>query len=250
MNEAEFAALKAEVLRLDREELSAPHLPIAVALQEGNDLLTLLTEDATVIPKLVAVGLNRGLVGELGRAIPFARETQSRWAVLRDRSKPASQRDREERGVALRDELLSAARWNLRNDRAAMGTLSAISEGEGVADLVQDLNDLGELIERKRDAFAGDATFDAPASAEAARSVASEISVGAGVAKIDGESAEARDLRDRAYTLLAQLMEEIREAGRHAYRDDERMRKHFTSRYLERKRRARATAKSKASIPA
>ncbi len=77
-----------------------------------------------------------------------------------------------------------------------------------------------------------------------------EISLGAGVAKVDGESAEARDLRDRAYTLLAQLMEEMGGAGRHAYRDDERMRKDFTRGDLERKRRSRAAAKSKASTAA
>lgn len=249
MSKAEAEALEARLWAMEREMIENPRLPIAVALQEANDLHTLLVEDPSVVPALLSVGLAREDVDALAPAIAFTRDAQSRWVVARDRSKPEAQREREARGGDLRAEILSAGMWSLRSDRAALGTLAAISEGEGLADLVQDLHDLAELVDRKRDAFIADQTFDAPASAEKARSLASEISAGIGLAQIDGDAQKARDLRDRAFTHLAHVVDELREAGRHAYRHDPRMRRHFTSRYLERKRRARST-KASSPIPA
>jgi hypothetical protein len=244
MSETETKALEARLMALDPDAIESPRMPIAVALQEANDLHTLLVEDASVVPALRAVGLAQEIIDALEPAVAFTRDAQSRWVVTRDQRKPEAQRAREQRGEELRAELLSAANWNLRGDRAALGTLSAIAEGEGLADLVQDLHDLAELVDRKRAAFAADKTFDASASAEEARSLASEISAGIGEAKLDGDGRQARDLRDRAFTHLAEVVEELRAAGRHAYRHEPRMRRHFTSRYLERKRRARAKAKA------
>jgi hypothetical protein len=237
-------------MALGADAFEAPRMPIAMALQEANDLETLLTEDAAVTPKLLAIGLPREVVLALAPSVSLAREAQSRWVVVRDGSKPEAQREREARGDALRQELLSAARWNLRDDRAALGTLSAIAEGESLSDLIQDLNDLAELIERKRAAFERDETFDVAASAEEARTLSSEISAGVGAARLESDAATARALRDRAYTHMAEVVGEIREAGRHAYRHEPRMQRYFTSRYLERKRRARAAAPPKAPAEA
>jgi hypothetical protein len=250
MSEVDFEALEAHLKAVDPREIETPRMPIAVALQEASDLHMLLVEDPGVVQALRAVGLAQEDVDALEPAVAFTREAQSRWVVARDGRKPEAQLERERRGEALRAELLSAGTWNLRADRAALGTLAAIADGDGLADLVQDLYDLAELVERKRAAFEADTTFDASASAEKARSLASEISVGIGLGKLDSDAQKARDLRDRAFTHLVHVVDELRAAGRHAYRHDPRMRKHFTSRYLERKRRARAKAKAAPPTPA
>ncbi len=248
MSGAELEALRGQLSAFDADMIDEPRMPIAVALQEANDLAILLAEDASVAAQLEAVGLDRAVIDGLRPAVGATREAQSRWVVLRDRSKPAAQKEREARGEALRSELLSAARWSLREDEVALGTLSAISEGDGLADLVQDLRDLAQLVERSRAAFAADRTFEAAASIEQARSLSDEISAGAGTAKLDGEAASARELRDRAYTHLATLVEQLRAAGRHAYRKDDRMRKRFVSRHLVRRRRAAAARKAQAPL--
>jgi hypothetical protein len=52
----------------------------------------------------------------------------------------------------------------------------------------------------------------------------------------------AGNLRDRAYTYLDDLMSELREAGRYAFRKDRALVRRFSSRYLRRRRRSTAEA--------
>ncbi len=244
MSEAQLAAVRDRLLALPSEEVDAPDLPMATALQEANDLLTLLREQP-VWEKLSAVGVDETQRDELDQAIGAARAAQSRWAVTRDRQKSDAQRERETSGLALRANLLAACRFNLRSDRVAQGTLSAIAQGEGIADLIQDLNDLALLIEQKPDAFARDATFDAAKQVEEARSLASTLAAGTSNERLATDQAQAVDLRNRAYTHLDDLVSSLREAGRYACRADEGLRKRFSSAYLSRRRR-RSTAQVQA----
>jgi hypothetical protein len=181
--------------------------------------------------------------------ITATRAAQSEWAVLRDGSKSEAQRQREGAAEQLRLDLLASARWSLRGDRVAMGTLSAISEGEGVPDLIQDLNDLAELIERKQEAFSADTTFNAGAAVERARSLAAELAAATSAERLSTTQASAKDLRDRAYSMLDDVVAEIREAGRYAFRRDEAKRRGFASRYLRRKRRQTAGSPTEPEVP-
>jgi hypothetical protein len=230
-------ALKATLMALAAEDVDEPRLPMATALQEANDLWT-CASDPKVSAALGDVGIERDALARLRQAIDAAREAQSQWAVVRDGSKSEAQREREKRGERLRSDMLAASRWSLREDRVALGTLSAIAVGEGVADLIQDLNDLAELVSRKRQAFAGDTTFDAARAAEEARSLASELAAGTSSERLVGDQAAAKALRDRAYTHLDDLVAELREAGQYAFRKDARLRQQFSSPYLRRRRRA------------
>jgi hypothetical protein len=242
MSDAQLEAARPLLLSIPVEDVESPAIPIAVVLQEASDLHTLLRE-SHVWQRLGAVGAKEADRDALQAAIGVARAAQSAWTVTRDRSKSAGQKEREERGHSLRAELLAAARWNLRTDRAAQGTLSAIAEGEGVADLIQDLHDLAELIELKRPAFAADTTFDVPARIEAARSLSSELAAGTSAERLDTNQALAVDLRNRAYTQLAGLVSALRDAGRYAFLDEPDVRKRFASPFtVSRGRRQRAAA--------
>lgn len=75
----------------------------------------------------------------------------------------------------LRTSLTAACTWSVRDDASARAALAAIAEGDGVADLCQDLSDLAELVESKAAMFSADATFDPIAAAEAARSLSSLV---------------------------------------------------------------------------
>lgn len=132
----------------------------------------------TQLRAVEAVGMTLAIRDELEQMIGATRAAQSQWTVCRDRSKDEAQRKREESGATLRSDLLAACRFNLRDDRTALATLGAISQGDGVADLVQDLSDLATLIEQRRAAFERDKTFDPSKRAEAARSLSSEIAAG------------------------------------------------------------------------
>ncbi len=242
MSDTELSTLQTRLLAIPAAEVQAPDLPMAVALQEANDLLTLV-RDESVWQKLEAVGATPDQRALFADAIAAARSAQSQWIVVRDRTKSSAQKERETKGQTLRSELITAGRWNLRADKVALSTLSAIAEGEGVADLIQDLSALAELFERKRDAFANDQSFDVGARIEEARSLVSEISAGVSSERLDTNQASAVDLRNRAYSLLDQLVDSLRDAGRYAFRQDPNMLKRFSSAYhRQRVQRARSAA--------
>jgi len=250
MSEALLSAVRDQLLALPSEQVEAPEIPMAVVLQEANDLLTLVSEDS-VWNRLATVGTKESDRDALRQAIGAARAAQSSWTVSRDRRKSDAQQARELRGEKLRLDLVAAGRWNLRADRVAQGALDAIVEGEGVADLVQDLNDLAALFEQKRAAFESDKSLDLGARIEEARSLAAELAAGTSSERLDTEQAKAVDLRNRAYSLLDQLVSRLREAGRYAFREQEEVRRRFASRYLKRKgQRAKAAAAARNDAPA
>jgi len=207
-----------------------------------------LIHDPKVWSALEAVGMTVVIRDELAQMIAATRIAQSRWTVSRDHQKDEAQRECEQRGAALRSDLLAAGRFNLRDDRTAIATLGAISQGDGVADLVQDLSDLATLIEQKRAAFERDKTFDPSKRAEEARSLSSEIAAGTSSERTTTDQAAAVELRDRAYTHLDDLVSTLREAGRYAFRADAKVRGRFVSAFLRRRRKRAAADTAVAAV--
>lgn len=228
-------------------DIIEPNTPMAVALQEAHDLHAAIQAGDTW-DRLLRVGLPPSALDALPLAVAATRQAQSQWVVQRDRGKPQAQRDREQAGIDLRSELVAACRWNLRRDPGALAVIDQIVQGEGVPDLVQDLLDLSALIRQQEAAFDGDETFDAAAQAEAASSSASEITAGLSESRTLGDHEAAKQLRDRAYSHLAKLVADVREAGRYAFRKEPQRAAAFGSAYLRRlKARSRRKAGERAT---
>lgn len=228
----------------------APDLPVAVSFQEAAALIK-LTEREEVGRALLEVGLDAQVLDDIRTALAAARQAESQWTSIRSRRKPEDQRDVEEQGRALRATAISASRFSLRRHRGAQGALNAIEEGEGVADLVQDLFDTAELIERNLAAFAANRRFNAAATVMELRRVGNAIEDGQAEFATDTTQKNAVDLRNRAWTLLDDLVTEIRQAGQHAFEGTPTARE-FGSDY-ERTRRRTARRRSStmpAAIPA
>lgn len=223
-------------------DIIEPNTPMAVALQEAHDLNAAIQAGDTW-DRLLQVGVPPSALDALPVAVAATRQAQSQWVVQRDRGKPQAQRDREQAGIELRAELVAACRWNLRSDPGALAVIDQIVQGEGIPDLVQDLLDLSALILQQEAAFDGDETFDAAAQAEAARSSASEITAGLSESRTQGDHETAKQLRDRAYSHLAKLVADVREAGRYAFRKEPQRAAVFGSAYL---RRLKARSRRKA----
>jgi hypothetical protein len=236
MSQADLDALRSTLLALPAGDVDSPDLPVAVVLQEAHDLRTLCA-DAKVRERLVSVGLQSTALDALAIAEGALRVAQSEWVVSRDRSKDEAQKAREARGMELRAELAAAVRWNLRAERKALAVLSVIQEGEGVADLVQDLDDLAMLIVQYLPAFASDQSFDAPARAEEARTLGAEIRAGLSQTRQPGAQEASKDLRDRAFSYLDDLKTRVRESARYAYRKEPAFSARFASAYKRRLRR-------------
>ncbi len=226
----ELDQLKPVLEAIPRRDVAIPQIPIADFLQESHDLQTQVAQP-DVHKQLVAVGVDDKLLAALPTSVAAARQAQSDWVVAFDRTKSEAQRVLENDGRALRSELAAACRWNLRDDRVALATVSAVAPEGGLADLVQDLNDLAHLVESRKAAFKADKSFDAQAKAKQARELAGKLEQGISNEQLENDQARAKDLRDRAFSHLYDQVSLVRDAGRYAFRDSDKMRSRFASSY-------------------
>jgi hypothetical protein len=229
--------VKDPVEALPRDPLRRLVMPIATAIQEAHDLLE-LCRGPIVSAALEEVGMRPGFVDDLALRVQAARDAQSAWIAVRYRAKPAELLALENRAVALRRRMLAAGRFSLRGIREAQVALEVIRGGAGVDDLVQDLFDLAVVFRKYAVAFDADRSFDVDASVLEARALGRRLSLAVSEARLGTAATVTRELRDRAFSSMAELVAEIRLAGRYAYRDDAESARLFASRFL-RKRRAR-----------
>jgi hypothetical protein len=224
-----------------------PDLPVEVSFQEAEALATLVEKPA-IREALLEVGLEPDTLAGLRPAIAAARYAESAWKAVHSPRKPESQRDVEAQGRALRAKAMSACRFSLRHDRLAQGALDRIDEGEGVADLAQDLLDLAVVIERNLGGFAANRRFGAADRIPELRALSASISAGQADFRTDKAQREAVDVRNRAWTWLDHLVDEIRGAGRHAFEGTPTTRD-FASEYERQQRRAQRRRKSATPEP-
>lgn len=160
----------------------------------------------------------------------------------------------ETEAASLRRRMLAASRFNLRDVREAQVALATIRGGNGVDDLVQDLFDLASVCVKYAPAFDADRSFDVDEHIDKARTLGRRLSHVVSSVRLGTDATAARELRDRAFSYMQELVNEIRFAGRYAFRDDPISVARFSSRHLKKQRRASkkaaASAASSTSAPA
>lgn len=234
---SETNTLNNDVNQLPLDRTRTPNLPVPVALQEANDLLTYCRKPH-IHARLVAVGQTADFADELDRRIKFARQAQSEWVNVRDQIKSGELIALEEQANRLRSTMIATARYNLRA-RESQATLSQIRGGDSVADLVQDLSDLSTLFERNPTAFDADKSIDAPALITESRALSEQLSSGVSTERVGEEPSATRQLRDKAFTYVDDYVTDLRSAGRYAFRLEPAIVRQFGSKYKRRNRRAR-----------
>lgn len=243
MTESEArAALERELSELTDVQRELGPVPLDAFFKEAAALVHTVSLPE-VRERLLAVGLAAEKLDKLPLALTVAQEAQAAWANVKGRSYSNALVDLIAQAHEERSDILAAARFHLRGDRVVAETLSSIAEGEGLADLVQDLFALWHLIEQNASAFERDTTFDAPARARSARELAQRLQQTQTEEQFDVLQHKLRDSRDRAYTYLSRLVDELRRTGRYAFRGDPTLSSRFTSAYIaaqNRKSRARA----------
>lgn len=228
-------------------DVRKPDLPMAVFNQQGKDLVTFLDENPAVKERLTDVGVPAKVLGQLALAMAAASDAESAWQAVFSPRRPEDLVALEQRAASERSAVVAAARWNLRADRIAQGTLDAIQDGEGTADLAQDLGALAVLLEQRKEAFAKDKTFDVKARAKGCHELAEELRAALSGERADLTRAEAKGQRDRAFTYADGLLGEVRAAARYAFRDEPALLERFRDRYLW---RADRRSRTRAAVPA
>ena len=113
---------------------------------------------------------------------------------------------------------------------------SAIAEGSGPEDMIQDLNDLSVLGKANTGAFPAGFDVTKPDTAAVKADEMDDLPATANGDK--AEQNESKVIRDKAYTYLKELVDEVREAGKYLFRKDEVRYRGYTSAYRRKKNRS------------
>ncbi|WP_143273569.1 hypothetical protein [Aquimarina sp. MAR_2010_214] len=218
---------------LPQEEVKSPTIPVDVFMQEAENLFVWAEEDKETL-------LTRGLdwqtyAEDLPTRTGACRYAQAVWMKERYSQEEAAKAWREEspKAYEFRNDLLADLRFAFRKRLDLLARVRAIADGEGDADMIQDLMDISvlgkanivELEKAKYDLR----NFDIAAQQSDALA---ELLAKANGATLD--NSKAKEIRDRAYTHLKEAIDELRETGKYAFRKDPERYKGYISRYKRR----------------
>ncbi len=241
-NTDDYNAKLATIQAIPNEEVQEPAIPVEVALQEAENLYHWSLNDAET---LQVVGITQSMIDDLPVRAGAAREAQSIWNNDY-RSQQEAQKEwavQAPLAYAMRTDLLQTMRFAYRKDDALLSRVSAITDGSGHADMIQDLNDIAVLGRENPDPLTA-IGFDLEELIVAATRADEMADL---LAEANGDKAdpnESKIIRDKAYTHLKELVDEIREAGKYAFRNDKHRLKGYASQYWRKRHRRQSSASS------
>ncbi|WP_163325184.1 hypothetical protein [Draconibacterium mangrovi] len=225
----DYNAKLAEIQAIANEEVTDPGIPVAIALQEAENLYHCSLDDAD---KLSVVGIERTQIEDIPIRAGACREAQSIWN--KDyRSQQEAQKEwtiQAPEAYDFRNDLLASLRFAYRKNDALLSRVRAITDGTGHADMIQDLNDIAVLGRENPEPLTA-IRFELTLLDRAAIRADELANL---LAEANGDKAdpnEAKIIRDKAYMYLKVLVDEIREAGKYVFRKDSKRLKGYGSQY-------------------
>lgn len=229
----DYNQLLPEIQAIKPENVVTPNMPVDVFVQEAENLYHWCIDDQTA---LTGAGLDGNLINLLPVRAGACREAQSLWIKERNIRKEAEQNWKNQAPVAfdLRDQLIHAFRYAFRKQEGLLARVEEIAQGDSNSDMVQDLNDLSVLGKSNLDlvTVVGIPLEMLDNAANMADNMGDILGATNGERQTDSE---AMIIRDKAFTLLKQAVDEIRECGKFVFwRNPDRL-KGYTSDYWQRK---------------
>lgn len=220
-------------------ETKTPNMPVGIYAQEGENLYHWCQTDKE---ELIAAGLNWELIEELPARCEALREAQSIWNSERHIKEEAEKewKDKSPSAYELRDGLLHTFRYAFRKNSEMLAKVAVIAEGDGHADMIQDLNDL-YVLGSKNTAPLTAIGFDSALLTQADTSAEAMAEL---LARANGErleQGESKLVRDKAYTYLKQLVDEVRACGKYLFWKDKERLKGYRSEYVRKYNKRRDT---------
>lgn len=219
------------------DQLKKMSIPLDAYLQEAENLYQWCQGDQA---ELTGAGLDWTLVQDLAVRAGACREAQSLWFKDRFTKEEAEKLWQEKSPAAydLRDEILHAMRFAYRKRPDLLNRVSAITEGSGHADMIQDLNDASILGKENSEPLAA-IGFDLTLL-DTAATIAAELGELYARATTDrADNSETRIIRDQAYTHLKEAVDEIFVCGQYVFHKNPDRLKGYHSAYLRKQRNAR-----------
>ena len=212
-----------------------PAMPVDTYLQESEFFRV---NNGNGKEALATISITLAMLNKLPVRAGALREAQSIW-VKDHNSQQDAQREWAEaapEAFAMRDQLLHDFRYAYRNDAAILARVAEIAEGDSNADMIQDLNDLS-LLGKSNTAPLEAINFSLEkleAAATASDELANILALANGDKSLQNES---KVIRDKAYTHLKELVDEIRNAGKYLFWKNEKRLKGYRSEFLYQKNR-------------
>jgi hypothetical protein len=233
------------ILAIPGEQVHEPTLPVDVFLQEAENLHHWSLDDAEA---LKVVGITMAMIKDLPVRAGACREAQSIWN--KDyRSRQEAQKEWGKlapEAYDFRNDLLTSLRFAYRKDHALLSRVHTISDGNGHADMIQDLNDIAVLGRENPDLLMA-IGFDL-VHLDVAATRADELADL--LAEANGDKADPNNskiIRDKACTHLKELVDEIREAGKYVFRKDSNRLKGYSSEYWRKQKQKKKNYESEAA---
>lgn len=232
MHEQNFNDRKAAIEAVKPEEVQIPYMPVDVFTQEAEDLYHWALKDKE---QLTAAGLDEAVLNDLPILNGACRHAQAVWMKELNMQKEARRQWTEAgpQGYNLRDELVHTFRYAFRRRPDLLNRVSAVADGTGHADMIQDLHNLAVLGKANPQLLQG-IQFDM-AVLDNASQTSDELTELLAIA--NGEKHlenEAKVMRDKAYTLLKIAVDEVRDCGKYVFWRDETRLAGYASQYNRR----------------
>jgi len=230
-DQKDFEKLLPVLKALNAKEVRYPDMPVDQAVKEGEIMAAAAAEDAKLFAE---VGFDAAKIDDLGAAVGALRFAQARLiAALGEMKEMAKQWAEEEpKAYALRAEILSAVAYALRDVQDAKRAIKRIREGAGHADMIQDLLALSE-VGKKYSKHLQAVNFDLNLLDTAAQKADMLGSVYA-KAFVEKSTKDAKDMRDRAFTCMRNLMGETLDAAEYVFRKNKERLDYYYSAYRSR----------------
>ena len=243
-NADDFVATQTEIEAIANDKIKSPGLPIDIFLQEAENLYHWCQDDKD---KLAAASLDWSLVDKLPVLCGALRQAESLWFKDRFTREEAEKLWKEKSPDAydLRNQLLHDFHFAYRKSSDLANRVSQIAEDSGHADMIQDLNDLAELGKANSEQLSA-IGFDT-AQLDLAAATSNEMAELLSRATSDrADNNQARVIRDKAYTLLKQAVDEIRDCGQYVFWRDAQRYKGYVSQYNKRFNKTRTSSEEMA----
>jgi len=229
-NREDFETCLTRIEAIPGENVKEPNMPVDNVVQEADNLYIWLQPDIAV---LAAKGLTEKQMDELPVRAGALRAAQSLW--IRESRSQDEWNKKSPAAYELRDDLIADFRYAFRKEDSLLARVDEIDKGDGHEDMLQDLNDLAVLGEAHTELLTS-IGFDL-AKLQTASSLSEEMAhLLAVVNENKTGGSEAKYLRDQAYTFLKELVDDIRECGKYAFRKDKQRLKGYYSTYWRKKK--------------
>lgn len=216
------------------KDIITPTIPIAIYLQEIENIAVWATDDLTALNK---VSITANHIEDLKDRINACRSFQTEWLKLK-KIKPDVQKKWEEikqAAIASRNELIFTYKYAFINDDLALHEVKKLNRKNTAAELVGTLLDLCRIGKKYRDLLEK-ISFDF-SQLETTKNLARKTQLTRSEYIVSTpEKDNIKTLRDKSYTHLKHLADDVKNAGKFIFAKNKERLKGYEIAYYKKKK--------------